>query len=277
MNHLHPIRALPLQALHQSPDGSLHHHLQSLPPGLQNLDAIAPDASDGIFQRYLASNAPQAQHALHAPIPFGHHSGLPHPQSQFHGLQPGPYPHAANRFDVIAAPPQQFQAPPAPPPVPIPRQPRQLSKRVSEPEPQPDLVQPQDLDDAPATSKFGQLDGLKLIPDPPNLPQWREKLFNVDDTITLTEEEFTTYFPHVDNVYSHRSSQRHKRKRFVSHYWDCRLKGRPPGTKKSTDPEKKKRKRVARERDLCEVKIKITEYFDVTPSSHKPRCPRSHS
>jgi glutathione S-transferase len=40
------------------------------------------------------------------------------------------------------------------------------------------------------------------------------------------------------------------------------LKGRPPGTKKSTDPEKKKRKRVARERDLCDVKVKITEYFD---------------
>lgn len=48
----------------------------------------------------------------------------------------------------------------------------------------------------------------------------------------------------------------------MSHYWDCRLKGRPPGTKKSTDPDKKKRKRVARERDLCDVKIKITEYFD---------------
>jgi glutathione S-transferase len=47
----------------------------------------------------------------------------------------------------------------------------------------------------------------------------------------------------------------------VSHYWDCRLKGRPPGTPKSDDPNKKKRKRTARERDLCDVKIKITEYF----------------
>jgi glutathione S-transferase len=80
--------------------------------------------------------------------------------------------------------------------------------------------------------------------------------------ITLISRRFKTYFPHIDNVYSHRSTQRHKRKRFVSHYWDCRLKGRPPGTKKSTDPDKKKRKRVARERDLCDVKIKITEYFD---------------
>jgi hypothetical protein len=72
---------------------------------------------------------------------------------------------------------------------------------------------------------------------------------------------FQTYFAHVDNVYSHRSTQRYKRKPFVSHYWDCRLKGRPPGTPKSDDPNKKKRKRTARERDLCDVKIKITEYF----------------
>jgi glutathione S-transferase len=120
----------------------------------------------------------------------------------------------------------------------------------------------------------------KIVPDPPNLVEWRQKLFNVDEMITLSEEEygnpranfllpppltytcsFQTYFPHVDNVYSHRSTQRYKRKPFVSHYWDCRLKGRPPGTPKSNDPNKKKRKRTARERDLCDVKIKITEYF----------------
>lgn len=39
------------------------------------------------------------------------------------------------------------------------------------------------------------------------------------------------------------------------------MKGRPPGTPKSEDPSKRKRKRQARERDLCDVKIKITEYF----------------
>ena len=72
---------------------------------------------------------------------------------------------------------------------------------------------------------------------------------------------FQTYFPHVDNIYSHRSTQRYNSKPFVSHYFDCRLKGRPAGTPKSDDPNKKKRKRVARERDLCDVKIKITEFF----------------
>ena len=32
-------------------------------------------------------------------------------------------------------------------------------------------------------------DGLKTIPDPPNLQTWREKLFNVQGTLTLSEEE----------------------------------------------------------------------------------------
>ncbi|KAF3481428.1 uncharacterized protein GIQ15_04187 [Arthroderma uncinatum] len=107
----------------------------------------------------------------------------------------------------------------------------------------------------------GHFKNMKSIPNPPDLEKWREKLFNVEDTIVLSEEEFQTYFPHVDNVYSHRSTQRYKRKPFVSHYWDCRLKGRPPGTPKTHDPNKKKRKRTARERNLCDVKIKITEYF----------------
>ncbi|KKZ61892.1 hypothetical protein EMCG_03591 [[Emmonsia] crescens] len=115
---------------------------------------------------------------------------------------------------------------------------------------------------SPATNKGEtHFKNMKLIPNPPDLKKWRERLFNVEDTIVLSEEEFQTYFPHVDNVYSHRSTQKYKRKLFVSHYWDCRLKGRPPGTPKSRDPNKKKRKRTARERDLCDVKIKITEYF----------------
>ncbi|KAL8800053.1 MAG: hypothetical protein Q9182_005453 [Xanthomendoza sp. 2 TL-2023] len=107
----------------------------------------------------------------------------------------------------------------------------------------------------------GHFSNMKTVPNPPDLDAWRKKLFDVDDIITLTEDQFQTYFPHIDNVYSHRSTQKYKRKPLVSHYWDCRMKGRPPGTAKSEDPNKKKRKRQARERDLCDVKIKITEYF----------------
>ena len=36
----------------------------------------------------------------------------------------------------------------------------------------------------------------KIVENPPNLAEWRQKLFNVDDMITLTEEE---YIP-LDNI-----------------------------------------------------------------------------
>ncbi|OJD38619.1 glutathione transferase [Diplodia corticola] len=127
-------------------------------------------------------------------------------------------------------------------------------------------------DGEPAPASDGKTEGLKLVLDPPRLEQWRERLFHVHETIVMTEDQYQTYWPHVDNIYSHRSTQRYKRKPFVSHYWDCRLKGRPPGTPKSEDPSKKKRKRIARERDLCDVKIKITEYEpgSATPDNAGP-------
>lgn len=109
-----------------------------------------------------------------------------------------------------------------------------------------------------------------MVPNPPNLKEWRDKFFNIKEPLLLSTEQYLTYFPHIDNVYSHRSTQKYKRKPFVSHYWDCRLKGRPTGAplnrgKKTGDNgediEKRKRKRKVRERDLCDVKIKVTEFF----------------
>ncbi|KAF2092976.1 hypothetical protein NA57DRAFT_81657 [Rhizodiscina lignyota] len=121
------------------------------------------------------------------------------------------------------------------------------------------------LPQQPISNADGDADGhfksANLAVNPPNLQAWRRKLFDIDEVLVLTQDQYQTYFPHVDNVYSHRSTQKYKNRPFVSHYWDCRLKGRPAGTPKSTDPNKKKRKRVARERDLCDVKIKITEYL----------------
>ncbi|KAH7388611.1 hypothetical protein BKA66DRAFT_54685 [Pyrenochaeta sp. MPI-SDFR-AT-0127] len=246
-----------LQTLHQSPDGSLYP-----PPPLPELQTLHTNDVYNQQQQYALSGPPQPPpHALH----FEQH-GLP--PTQFPPFPAG-YQHASSpRFALnppqLPGPGQQIYTPqPLPPPprptqqLPLPPPPiltasQSIAQHVEQARPPP----------SQAHARDGQFQGLKLIANPPDLEKWREKLFNVDEMITLTEEEFQTYFPHIDNVYSHRSTQRHKRKRFVSHYWDCRLKGRPPGTKKSTDPDKKKRKRVARERDLCDVKIKITEFFD---------------
>jgi hypothetical protein len=46
-------------------------------------------------------------------------------------------------------------------------------------------------DTTASTSFAGQLQG-KLIPDPPDLEYWRDRLFHVDETITLSEEQYAT-------------------------------------------------------------------------------------
>lgn len=43
--------------------------------------------------------------------------------------------------------------------------------------------------EAAGESAGGHFSNLKMIPDPPDLDAWREKLFNVDNVIELTEEE----------------------------------------------------------------------------------------
>ena len=57
------------------------------------------------------------------------------------------------------------------------------------------LGSPNDLEmRLPRYPEGGATDGhfrnLKMIPDPPNLEEWRQKLFDVDATITLTEDEY---------------------------------------------------------------------------------------
>lgn len=36
----------------------------------------------------------------------------------------------------------------------------------------------------------GHFSNLKMVPDPPNLEQWRKRLFDLDDTVTMTEDEY---------------------------------------------------------------------------------------
>lgn len=41
-----------------------------------------------------------------------------------------------------------------------------------------------------AAKSDGKIEGLKLVLDPPNLDQWRQRLFDVDQTIVMTEDQY---------------------------------------------------------------------------------------
>lgn len=47
---------------------------------------------------------------------------------------------------------------------------------------------------AAAEIKDSHLGGLKIVPNPPDLDAWRERLFNVDEPITLTDEQCVSLF-----------------------------------------------------------------------------------
>ncbi|KAI9814430.1 MAG: hypothetical protein M1827_003286 [Pycnora praestabilis] len=244
-----------LQALHLPHAHHGHTLASQLPPDLHGLDATdanvfqqrlhAELVEGSIGQNLHPANAFEAQHQQHRHLQNRavQASGVqPHTPQQQRQQQ-----HVGGQFGILTPGPQL------------------ASQSHAQHSSFGRLQQEQDLFQTPeqnsGSGKGHGTDNMKMVPDPPNLDEWRGKLFDVNDMITLSEDEYQTYFPHVDNIYSHRSTQKYKRKPFVSHYWDCRLKGRPPGTPKSDDPNKKKRKRTARQRDLCDVKIKITEYF----------------
>ncbi|KAI1398764.1 hypothetical protein F4819DRAFT_467450 [Hypoxylon fuscum] len=246
-----------------------HHFRVSSLSSHPSLDLSALDTSDpAVIQQHL-----QRLHAVPT-VPVVQGDYVPHSQDGFDG-EPNPtrmlqHTHSQTAPDLRPTPTQHAS---------LPRQPsHSMPPSTHDPHGQFGILAQSSISQAnllqqeedmfaqptgPDSSEHrphGQLVN-RIVVDPPDLEAWREKLFNVDDTIILTNDQFETYFPHIDNVYSHRSTQKYKRKPFISHYWDCRMKGRPPGTPKSDDPSKKKRKRNARERDLCDVKIKITEYF----------------
>jgi hypothetical protein len=44
----------------------------------------------------------------------------------------------------------------------------------------------------------------KLVIDPPNLEEWRQKLFNVDEVITLSEEEYVLFVSKIIDLSNQR-------------------------------------------------------------------------
>jgi glutathione S-transferase len=179
-----------LQHLQQSPDGSLYsHHHQTLPQTVYHHP-----------QQYALSGPPQPPpHTLQ----YQHH-GLPGSPVQF-AAYPAPYQHASSpQFSIANAPVQQLASPsrptqqlPLPPPPPTRTAPQQLTaqafqlqqlQRQSHGDISGPALAPE-ADDGPPLAQGNHFQGLRLIAEPPDLEAWRQKLFDVDETITLNEDE----------------------------------------------------------------------------------------
>ena len=59
-------------------------------------------------------------------------------------------------------------------------------------------LRPVPVTDGGATE--GHFSNMKRVLDPPNLAEWRQRLFDVDETITLTEDEYVIHLRTLQQV-----------------------------------------------------------------------------
>ena len=189
-----------LQPIHQpQPPRTLAHHGhstltgQQLPPELQGLDPIDP----GNFQQRLAGVG------LDDPSGQLQHAGGDHPDNplqhsgEVYKNAPRVQQQRQQQLQVAGGP---FGLPPQTPqrnvalggtfgvltPAPA-----LLGQSLSPHDGTSQLQQEQGDLETPdqGAGKGGHIANLKMVPDPPNLQEWRQRLFDVNETITLTEDQ----------------------------------------------------------------------------------------
>ena len=178
-------------------DGSLPHHLasQHLDPNLdpsltypQFHHGQAPlashiDLDTDPFQ--FASQLDHQQHLQHLQPRLQFDQRPPPPPAGFQEIQPNVRrsEHSNNDFNRSGSGGQFGVLTPHPQ---LPSQPSAHHEALARLQNEIDL-RPVAVPDGGTTE--GHFSNMRIVPDPPDLEEWRRKLFNVDDMLTLTEEE----------------------------------------------------------------------------------------
>ena len=104
--------------------------------------------------------------------------------------------------------------------------------------------------------------GDTVFSNPPSLGLVRQRLFEIEDTIELSAQDFARYWPFVDNVWiRNRAAASTKDANTSTEWYQCRLRkaaDRAPYTPKPTPEGKIGRKKRVRDTVSCEMSIKVT-------------------
>lgn len=178
---LRSLQPAALQALHHP---QTHHNIATLPsqigqeiPGFDSADANAlsqhfqPDLG-GPSHTSNSQSSNAFEHSNHPRHYAAHANG--HPQTPQQRPRHTFQQHHGGQFGVLT------------PQAPLPSQLQVPHSSVGRLHQEPEFFQSPDQGGGKSDGHFRDL---KVIPYPPNLEEWREKLFNVNETITLTEEE----------------------------------------------------------------------------------------
>ncbi|KAJ5632229.1 hypothetical protein N7490_008568 [Penicillium lividum] len=122
-----------------------------------------------------------------------------------------------------------------------------------------------------------------LFDNPPNLQRIRRLLFECNDPIEITQEEFETYWPFIDNVWVKQRSNASKEGLCTSDYYMCRLRRpthRPSGPRPPLPEGKRSRKKPSREGGTCNFQIKVVRFegaYSAVTISRTPGSDATHT
>lgn len=122
-----------------------------------------------------------------------------------------------------------------------------------------------------------------LFDNPPNLSRIRRLLFECKDLIEISQEEFDTYWPFVDNVWVKQRSNSSKEGLRTTDYYMCRLRRpthRPSETRPPLPEGKKCRNRRSREGGICNFQVKVVRFegaYTTVTISRTPGSANAHT
>ena len=112
--------------------------------------------------------------------------------------------------------------------------------------------------------------GQSIFSNPPSLGLIRQRLFEIEDTIEFSSQDFERYWPFIDNVWiRNRSAATSKDTNAVTELYQCRLRkanDRAPYVPRPTPEGKVGRKKRVRDDVSCEMTLRVIRTEGPTPS-----------
>jgi 2,5-diamino-6-(ribosylamino)-4(3H)-pyrimidinone 5'-phosphate reductase len=122
----------------------------------------------------------------------------------------------------------------------------------------------------PSTPTITIPPGQSIFSNPPSLGLLRQRLFEIEEAIEFSPQDFERYWPFIDNVWiRNRSAATSKDTNSVTEWYQCRLRkagDRAPYAPRPTPEGKVGRKKRARENVSCEMTLRVTRTEGATPS-----------
>ncbi len=112
--------------------------------------------------------------------------------------------------------------------------------------------------------------GQSIFINPPSLGLTRQRLFEIEDTIEFSAQDFERYWPFIDNVWiRNRAASTSKETNSVTEWYQCRLRkanDRTPYVPRPTPEGKVGRKKRVRENVSCEMTLRVVRIEGATTS-----------